>query len=80
MAAYQRFVSRRGMLAPLNSDNGTTFQGANRELRLNLTRLRRHPDLRNIFSSEGTSWHFVPPAAPNFGGLWEAGVESLKHH
>ncbi|GBM48198.1 hypothetical protein AVEN_72475-1 [Araneus ventricosus] len=25
-------------------------------------------------------WHTIPPLSPHFGGLWEAGVESVKFH
>lgn len=28
----------------------------------------------------GVRWHLNPPSAAHFGGLWEAGVKSVKHH
>lgn len=26
------------------------------------------------------NYHFKPPLAPHHGGLWEAGVKSMKYH
>ncbi|KMQ89434.1 gag-pol polyprotein precursor [Lasius niger] len=60
---------------------GMNFVGADRELR-NLFRASS-PDghrIAHAASANGIRWHFNPPAAPHFGGLWEAAVKSTKHH
>ncbi|XP_062714046.1 uncharacterized protein LOC134290850 [Aedes albopictus] len=81
LAALQRFVSRRGVPEEVYSDNGTNFIGARSELR----------ELYELFKSDLTNgklsqfcqvkeikWTTIPPNAPHFGGLWEAGVKSVK--
>lgn len=82
MAAFRRFVSRRGPCTDLYSDCGTTFIGAQKELQALYNRSKNSlpDDLSTTLNNEGTTWHFIPPASPHFGGLWEAGVKSTKHH
>lgn len=80
IAAYHRFVSRRGLPKSMYSDNGTTFHGADRELSEAHAKAIRNSDFRDRLATDGTAWHFLPPASPHFGGLWEAGVRSVKHH
>jgi hypothetical protein len=36
--------------------------------------------VRNIASKTQFHWHFIPPNSLHFGGLWGAGVKSLKYH
>ncbi|XP_011157569.1 uncharacterized protein LOC105194384 [Solenopsis invicta] len=80
LAAFKRFVSRRGIPSDVYSDNGTNFQGADRELATTFRNITGNPDFGSLLASDGTSWHFIPPAALHFGGIWEAGVKSMKHH
>jgi len=77
---FNRFVSRRGIPHAMYSDNGTTFQGADRELSASYNAAVRSSNFLNTLSVDRVTWHFLPPAAPHFGGLWEAGVRSVKHH
>ncbi|XP_076301717.1 uncharacterized protein LOC143219725 [Lasioglossum baleicum] len=78
--AYLRFCSRRGLPEAVYSDNGTTFVGGCRELAAAYRAAVRDPNFLNKTAADGTTWHFIPPSAPHFGGLWEAGVKSVKHH
>ncbi|XP_070511538.1 uncharacterized protein [Cardiocondyla obscurior] len=83
IAAFKRFISRRGRPECMYSDNGTTFVGAEKQLREMLDCVRSEATstaLREFLSERGISWKFMPPYAPHFGGLWEAAVKSTKTH
>lgn len=79
MAAFHRFVSRRGQCALLMSDNATTFVGADNAMR-RVSQMWDGRLLEESVAAAGTEWRFITPAAPHQGGIWEAGVKSVKHH
>lgn len=83
LAALDRFVSRRGQVNNMYSDCGRNFVGAARHLQemyaLLLSAAEKEVVSRALTQREIT-WHFNPPYAPHFGGLWEAGVKSVKGH
>lgn len=81
IAAYKRFVSRRGICATLISDCGTNFKGANSELQALFSASSKESEkIASLLANDGTQWKFNPPSAPHFGGKWEAGVKSVKYH
>jgi hypothetical protein len=80
LAAFRRFVSRRGLCSHIYSDCGTNFVGADKELKRYLEDKTSQADLSRAVGDDGITWHFLPPGAPHQGGLWEAGVKSAKHH
>jgi len=75
LAALDRFVARRGLPVDIYSDCGTNFVGASKQLRHFMLDTNRQDQLASHLSC---SWHFNPPSAPHFGGLWEAAVKSMK--
>ncbi|CAL8137208.1 unnamed protein product [Orchesella dallaii] len=80
LAALRRFVSRRGVPAVLYSDCGTNFTGADKELKQFLRDDEHNRAVTDDLSGRGIEWKFNPPSSPHHGGLWEAGVKSVKYH
>ncbi|XP_018400049.1 PREDICTED: uncharacterized protein LOC108777615 [Cyphomyrmex costatus] len=83
LAALRRLVARRGIPAHIYSDNGTNFVGANSQLKevYALLNSENHRRLTDKFASDHRiTWHFIPPGAPHFGGMWESMVKLFKHH
>lgn len=82
IAAFRRFVSRRGRCSDLWSDQGRNFVGANKSLAeaFKEANVEFGDHVSNLLAADGTQWHFIPAYSPNFGGLWEAGVKSMKFH
>ncbi|XP_075157880.1 uncharacterized protein LOC142231146 [Haematobia irritans] len=82
LAAFTRFVGRRGLPQKIMSDNGTNFVGAERSLRYEFSQFMKEAanDISAKYTPHGFQWSFIPPNAPHMGGLWEAGVKSFKTH
>lgn len=81
IATLKRFIARRGKCSTIFSDNASNFTGARTELkRLFKLALIPEKELVDYLLSEEIEWRFIPPRAPHFGGLWEAGVKSFKTH
>lgn len=61
------------------SDNVTNFVGANRQMHEAIASWQDDQTIQ-LVQQKGTQWHFITPAAPFQGGIWEAAVKSMKHH
>lgn len=83
LAALKRFVGRRGNPREMHSDNGSNFRGAKHELHELYELLKSQATFDSVSAfcqPREISWSFIPPEAPNFGGIWEAAVKSTKFH
>lgn len=78
IAAFKRFCFMRGFPGRLYSDCGTNFKGASRELNSAFEKAMNSTEFQNLIAKDRIQWNFNSPAAPHFGGLWEAAVKSMK--
>ena len=75
--ALRRFIARRGKPKIVYSDNGTNFAIGGKELRATIESWKSE-NVTDETVRLGIDWHFSPPSAPHFGGIWELLVQSAK--
>nr|XP_044248556.1 uncharacterized protein LOC123002454 [Drosophila takahashii] len=81
LAALKRMIARRSIPTDIFCDNGTNFVGAAnhlQELRAFLQDKATQEVISSYLSTDFITFHFIPPRAAHFGGLWEAAVKSAK--
>lgn len=80
IAAFTRFVSRRGLPSLIRSDRGTNFIGSNSYLRdVNRFLVNNEIILKEEFLRQNIRWEFNPAGAPHMSGLAESAVKSSKN-
>ena len=75
--ALRRFISRRGKIGHLYSDNGSNFVGANRVLKEALKEWNMGK-ISNFLLQNEIEWSYNTPLASHFGGCWERLIRSVR--
>ena len=75
--AIRRFISRRGPVEYIRSDNGSNLISANRELKEEIARLDASK-LHTFCGNRGITWEFNPPSGSHHGGVWERLIRSVR--
>lgn len=76
--ALRRFISRRGQVVHIRSDNGTNFIGANRELKEAIFAWN-DKQIEKELLQVGVQWSFNPPAGSHYGGAWERIIRMVRN-
>ncbi|XP_078355246.1 uncharacterized protein LOC144639838 [Oculina patagonica] len=77
LQALRRFISRRGPVREIRSDNGTNFVGARRELCEALNEMDQK-EITEQLRQQNIDWKFNPPAASHMGGVWERQIRTTR--
>ncbi|KAL2098438.1 hypothetical protein ACEWY4_007645 [Coilia grayii] len=76
--AIHRFLSRRGQVKQIRSDNGTNLTSADKELKNAIKVWNQSNKLQVALQQKGIQWTYNPPAASHFGGIWERLIKQIK--
>ena len=75
--ALRRFISRRGPVKYMRSDNGTNFVGADAALKSAIKNLN-HTLIHESLAVKGIEWVYNPPYSSHWGGVWERQIRSVR--
>ena len=72
----RRFISLRGSVSKIRSDQGTNFVGADNELRAALK--ESTPEIQRYLADRGCEYVFNIPHASHMGGVWERCIRTVR--
>lgn len=75
--ALQRFMSHHGWPSTIISDNGTSFIGAEKELRRFIDNGQK--GIQEFSALHNVRWIFTTPLSPHQGGIYESLIKQVKH-
>jgi hypothetical protein len=75
--ALRRFIARRGIPKFIRSDNGSNFIGAEKELKDAIMQWNKNC-IHEFLLQRSVKWHFNPPYASQFGGVWERCIRTVR--
>lgn len=78
LQVLRRFFAIRGLPKLIQSDNGTQFVGAERQLREMVIGWKKN-ELQDFCAERQVTWRFITPLAPHQNGCAESLVKSCKH-
>ncbi|KAK7930586.1 hypothetical protein WMY93_006981 [Mugilogobius chulae] len=73
--ALRRFLSVRGPIKHLRSDQGTNFIGACKELQIN----SEDPEIKDFLQDQTCTWTFNAPHSSHMGGVWERMIGLVRN-
>ena len=75
--ALRRFISRRGIIREIRTDNGSNFIGAERELREAIENWNQN-QIITFLQQKCIKWKFNVPLASHHGGVWERQIRLIR--
>ena len=75
--SLRRFISRRGPVQMLRSDNGTNFTAGNKEIRAAI-KSWNELYVNKFCNQHDIEWVFNPPYASHYGGVYEREIRSVR--